>query len=126
MTPRPEVPLQVITPTVARASVARARRNLERAARELAWQVERESWRTLGYPSWAAFREAEYDAAAFMVPSKSHSGWQVVNATPEPDADKIAATRSCEGCGEAMTGRADRRYCSSACRQRAYRRRVTA
>ena len=29
----------------------------------------------------------------------------------------------CEGCGQEMTGRADRRYCSPACRQRAYRRR---
>lgn len=29
----------------------------------------------------------------------------------------------CSGCGETMTGRADRRFCSSACRQRAYRRR---
>lgn len=29
----------------------------------------------------------------------------------------------CGGCGQAMTGRPDRRFCSSACRQRAYRRR---
>lgn len=33
-------------------------------------------------------------------------------------------TRLCEGCGDEMTGRGDRRYCSSACRQRAYRRRA--
>lgn len=35
-----------------------------------------------------------------------------------------AVTPTCEGCGDDMTGRADRRYCSSACRQRAYRRRT--
>ena len=29
----------------------------------------------------------------------------------------------CEGCGADMTGRADRRYCSPACRQRAHRQR---
>ncbi len=34
-------------------------------------------------------------------------------------------TPTCDGCGEPMTGRADRRYCSPACRQRAYRQRVT-
>lgn len=32
-------------------------------------------------------------------------------------------THTCDGCGQGMTGRADRRYCSPACRQRAYRRR---
>jgi hypothetical protein len=37
--------------------------------------------------------------------------------------DHAPATHRCEGCGEMMTGRADRRYCSSACRQRAYRQR---
>jgi hypothetical protein len=31
--------------------------------------------------------------------------------------------RPCDGCGETMTGRTDRRFCSSACRQRAYRSR---
>lgn len=30
-----------------------------------------EAWRTLGYPSWGAMREAEYGGAAFMVPSKN-------------------------------------------------------
>jgi hypothetical protein len=30
-------------------------------------------------------------------------------------------TATCAGCDEPMAGRADRRYCSSACRQRAYR-----
>lgn len=34
-----------------------------------------------------------------------------------------AVTHLCEGCGTAMAGRADRRYCSPACRQRAYRQR---
>lgn len=33
-----------------------------------------------------------------------------------------AVTR-CEGCGQDMHGRSDRRHCSPACRQRAYRRR---
>ena len=37
--------------------------------------------------------------------------------------DSAPVTHRCKGCGEAMTGRADRRYCSSACRQRAYRQR---
>jgi len=35
------------------------------------WQIEMEAWRTLGYSSWTAMREAEYGGAAFMVPSKS-------------------------------------------------------
>lgn len=39
-------------------------------------------------------------------------------------ADRVTPTAHvCSGCGETMTGRADRRFCSSACRQRAYRRR---
>lgn len=33
------------------------------------------------------------------------------------------AVTPCEGCGAEMTGRTDRRYCSPACRQRAYRQR---
>ena len=70
-TTRPEVPLQVITPDDVRASIARARRGLERAAEEIVWQIEREAWRTLGYSSWGAMREAEYGGAAFMVPAKS-------------------------------------------------------
>lgn len=37
-----------------------------------------------------------------------------------------AAVTQCEGCGSGMTGRSDARFCSSACRQRAYRRRVAA
>lgn len=68
---RPEVPLQVITPADVRASVRRAKKSLEAAAAEIVWQIEREAWRTLGYPSWGAMREAEYGGAAFMVPSKS-------------------------------------------------------
>lgn len=71
VTARPEVPLQVITPADVRASIARARRSLERAAEEIVWQIEMEAWRTLGYSSWGAMREAEYGGAAFMVPSKS-------------------------------------------------------
>jgi hypothetical protein len=38
------------------------------------------------------------------------------------DASRVA-DRTCPGCGQPMGGRADRRWCSSACRQRAYRRR---
>ncbi|TDT30885.1 hypothetical protein [Naumannella halotolerans] len=68
---RPEIPLQVITPADVRASIRRARQGLERAAEEIVWQIEMEAWRTLGYSSWGAMREAEYGGAAFMVPSKS-------------------------------------------------------
>lgn len=68
---RPEVPLRIITPADVRASVGRAKRSLERAAEEIIWQIEMEAWRTLGYPSWGAMREAEYGGAAFMVPSRS-------------------------------------------------------
>lgn len=71
MRPRPEVPLQVITPADVRASIRRAKKSLEEAAAEIVWQIEREAWRTLGYSSWTAMREAEYGGAAFMVPSKS-------------------------------------------------------
>lgn len=119
---RPEVPLQIITPADVHASIRRARRSLERAAEEIVWQIEMEGWRTLGYSSWGAMREAEYGGAAFMVPAKNHPGWEGVNATVEPNPDD--AKHQCEGCGQGMTGRADRRYCSAACRQRAYRRRA--
>lgn len=68
---RPEIPLQVITADIVRASIKRARKSLEAAATEIIWQIEREAWRTLGYSSWSAMREAEYGGAAFMVPSKS-------------------------------------------------------
>lgn len=68
---RPEVPLQVITPAEVRASISRARRSLEKAADEIVWQIEMEGWRTLGYSSWTAMREAEYGGAAVMLPSGS-------------------------------------------------------
>lgn len=68
---RPEVPLQVITSSDVRASIRRAKKGLESAAKEIVWQIEMEAWRTLGYSSWGAMREAEYGGAAFMVPSKS-------------------------------------------------------
>lgn len=68
---RPEVPLQVITPADVQASIRRAKKSLEAAATEIVWQIEMEAWRTLGYSSWGAMREAEYGGAAFMVPSKS-------------------------------------------------------
>lgn len=67
---RPEVPLTVITPDDVRASIRRARKSLVDAANEVVWQIEMEAWRTLGYPSWTAMREAEYGGVAFMVPSK--------------------------------------------------------
>ena len=69
-TARPEVPLQVITPNDVRESVRRARKSLVDAANEVVWQIEMEAWRTLGYSSWTAMREAEYGGVAFMVPSK--------------------------------------------------------
>ncbi len=65
------VPLRIITPGDVRASIKRAKRSLEKAAEEIVWQVEMEAWKTLGYTSWSAMREAEYGGAAFMVPSKS-------------------------------------------------------
>ena len=68
---RPDIPFQVITAADVRASIARARRSLEKAAEEIVWQIEMEGWRTLGYSSWGAMREAEYGGAAFMVPSKN-------------------------------------------------------
>ena len=68
---RPEIPLQIITPNDVRASISRARRSLEKAAVEIVWQIEMEGWRTLGYSSWGAMREAEYGGAAFMVPNKN-------------------------------------------------------
>ena len=67
---RPEVPLTVITPDDVRASIRRAKKSLVDAANEVVWQIEMEAWRTLGYPSWTAMREAEYGGVAFMVPSK--------------------------------------------------------
>lgn len=67
---RPEIPLQVITPADVRASVSKAKRSLRTAATEIVWQIEMEAWRTLGYSSWTAMREAEYGGAAFMVPRK--------------------------------------------------------
>lgn len=119
--------MQVVTDRDIRNSIRRARKSLEEAAREIVWQTEVKAWIQLDYPSWTAMREAEYGAAAFMVPSKSHPGWPAVIATPEPDAHETdAVTATCNGCDQPMTGRADRRYCSSACRQRAYRQRVTA
>lgn len=66
---RPEIPFQLITPDIVRASIKRAKASLEKAANEIVWQIEREAWRTLGYSSWNAMREAEYGEAAFMVPS---------------------------------------------------------
>lgn len=68
---RPHIPISLITEADVRASIKRARRGLEKAADEIVWQIEMEGWKTLGYTSWSAMREAEYGGAAFMVPSKS-------------------------------------------------------
>lgn len=65
-----DIPFRVITPDDVRASIKRAKGSLEKAAEEIVWQVEMEGWKTLGYKSWDAFREAEYGGAAFMVPAK--------------------------------------------------------
>lgn len=65
-----EVPLEVITPNDVRASVRRAKKSLEKAAEEIVWQIEREAWRTLGYKSWDAMRQAEYGGAAVILPTK--------------------------------------------------------
>lgn len=70
MTTTPQVPIRLITPADVRASIKRAKASLEKAAEEIVWQIEMESWRTLGYSSWNAMREAEYGDAAFMVPRK--------------------------------------------------------
>ena len=63
--------MEMVTKSLARASVRRARKSLEDAAAEVVWQIEREVWVVLGYRSWTAMREAEYGGAAFMVPSKN-------------------------------------------------------
>ena len=85
---RPDIPFQVITPADVRASIARARRSLERAAEEIVWQIEMEAWVTLGYSSWGAMREAEYGGAAFMVPSKSRP--EIVRRIKEIEVGKTA------------------------------------
>lgn len=66
----PQVPIRLITPDDVRASVKRAKGSLRLFAEEIVWQIEMEGWRTLGYSSWDAMREAEYGANAFMVPKK--------------------------------------------------------
>lgn len=68
---RPEIPLRVITAADVRASIGRAQRGLDKAADEIVWQIEMEAWRTLGYSSWGAMRDAEYGGIAFMVPPKN-------------------------------------------------------
>lgn len=85
---RPDIPFQVITPADVRASIARARRSLERAAEEIVWQIEVEAWVTLGYSSWGAMREAEYGGAAFMVPGKSRP--EIVRRIKEIEVGRTA------------------------------------
>lgn len=70
MTTQAEIPLRLITQADVRASIRRAKKNLKKAADEIVWQIEMEAWRTLGYRSWDAMREAEYGEAAFMVPRR--------------------------------------------------------
>lgn len=85
---KPEVPIRMITPADVRASISRAKRSLEKAADEIVWQIEMESWRTLGYSSWKAMREAEYGGAAFMVPGKSRP--EIVSRMKELEVGKTA------------------------------------
>lgn len=145
----PEIPLRVIMPADVRASIGRARRSLETAAAEIALQVEREAWVTLGYRSWGAMREAEYGDTAFMVPNKDRP--ELAGLVPQVSPAGLAARiehmrgaevearterlrlealqagddRACPVCGAAIVGRSDRRFCSPACRQRAHRQRTT-
>lgn len=67
---RPEVPVQLITPDDVRESIARTRYSLMQAAKGIAWQVEMETWVTLGYKSWDEMREAEYGGIAVIVPKE--------------------------------------------------------
>ena len=67
---RPEAPLQVITPDDVRESIRQARWHLGNAAARIAWQVEMETWVTLGYRSWDEMREAEYGGIAVIVPKE--------------------------------------------------------
>ncbi len=119
------VPLTIITPNDVRASIGRAKRDLEKAAVEIVWQLEMEGWRTLGYKTWSAMREAEYGGAAFMVPGKQ--GYAMLRlAAARRSLPKVRRQDSvtCKMCGEAFAPvRSSAVYCSSACRQRAYRQR---
>lgn len=67
---RPDVPFQVITPDDVRESIRRTRFHLVKAAAGIAWQVEMETWVTLGYRSWDEMREAEYGGIAVIVPKE--------------------------------------------------------
>ena len=67
---RPEAPLQVITPDDVRESIRQTRWHLGNAAARIAWQVEMETWVTLGYRSWDEMREAEYGGIAVIVPKE--------------------------------------------------------
>lgn len=67
---RPEVPVQLITPDDVRESIRQTRWHLGNAAARIAWQVEMETWVTLGYRSWDEMREAEYGGIAVIVPKE--------------------------------------------------------
>jgi hypothetical protein len=46
------------------------------------------------------------------------------NGVRVPVTTAVAIYETCQACGQELTGRADRKYCNSACRQAARRRRV--
>lgn len=108
----PEVPLQVITPDHARASVERAKRLLAKAAAEIAWQAEMESHRTLGYRSWSAFREAEYGAAACMVPGADRPELRRLANSADFRARRDEEIRSLRAGGQTVRAIADEVGCS--------------
>ncbi|MGD7707742.1 hypothetical protein [Microlunatus sp. Y2014] len=66
----PEIPLQVITPDDVRESIRQTMWHLGNAMARVAWQVEMETWVTLGYKSWDEMREAEYGGIAVIVPKE--------------------------------------------------------
>lgn len=92
MTLTPQVPIRLITTSDVRASIKRAKQSLEKAAGEIVWQIEMEAWRTLGYSSWNAMREAEYGEAAFMVPRKDRPELQSRMKRAGLTNSEIAAT----------------------------------
>lgn len=51
-----------------RESIEITKSHLERAAEQVVFQIESQSWLILGYASWDEMREAEYKGAAVIVP----------------------------------------------------------
>jgi hypothetical protein len=63
---------------------------------------------------------------AFEAPGGGEEGesWVAVTPAPPPSTLDRGHSHTCAACGRLFTGaRADTRYCSNACRQRAYRQR---